>query len=92
MDRYSQRQVRTLPVQVNVTTSSLDARIPSAIIFLTASGRILWSQTEQPWLSPFAFGSVLDDALNKDYRDIVLQRAAAQPQPSDQFIDCVGHR
>ncbi len=38
------------------------------------------------------FGSVLDDALNKDYRDVVMQCAAEQPHPSDQLIDCVVHR
>jgi hypothetical protein len=37
-------------------------------------------------------GSVLDDALNKDYRDVVLQCAAEQSHPSDQLIDCVIHR
>lgn len=51
----------------------------------------LWSQTELRWLSPLAFGSVLGQ-LNKDYRDIVLQCAAAQPHTSDQTIDGVVHR
>jgi hypothetical protein len=64
-----------------VTAKVKTNTVPSGFVFAGSKHR-----------SPFAFGSVLDDALNKDYRDIVMQCAAEQPHPSDQFIDGVVHR
>jgi hypothetical protein len=47
---------------------------------------------DRPQRPPIRIRLSLDDALNKDYCDIVLQCAAEQPHPSDQFIDGFVHR